>query len=291
MEKPTPDKFNFRSGIVMRPDKILLTAGLVSLDENKDAHTVVMTWHPDEGWKGMKREWSSISVAKSTTPVSDFLVLGEEGELFSIGDSGPKETQVAPDKTVASIGVIGGRPYIAGMPGMLLRRTGEEEWEEQPLGLDPLPDFEAVAGQDAENLCAVGWGGAIVLIENGVETRVPSPTDVILTDVCLGGDGYYYICGQGGTLLRGRGDTCELIARDETEDDLWSVCWFRNQLLIASLYGVYVLGDDGKLEALDTDTAVMTSSYKLHALDDTYLLSVGADDVIYFDGTDWIMLT
>jgi hypothetical protein len=115
--------------------------------------------------------------------------------------------------------------------------------------------------------------------------QLQSPTNLILTDVCCAEDGNVYACGQAGTLLRGRNDTWDVIDHGATTEDFWSVVWIHGALYLSTMLGIFVLRDDA-LQMINMGDDHASTYYHLSAADDV-LWSIGAKDLMAFDGTTW----
>jgi hypothetical protein len=63
----------------------------------------------------------------------------------------------------------------------------------------------------ATELYAVGWQGEIWHYDGEKWHQLPSPTKLVLVDVCCAGDGTVYACGREGLLLKGRDQTWEIV--------------------------------------------------------------------------------
>lgn len=94
-----------------------------------------------------------------------------------------------------------------------------------------------------------------------------------------------YACGQLGTLLRGRHGNWEIIDHTDTDDDFWSLAWFKEALYVSSSTAVYTLRN-GRLQAVDFGDDVPDGCFHLSA-GDGVLWSIAAKDVFAFDGASW----
>jgi hypothetical protein len=108
---------------------------------------------------------------------------------------------------------------------------------------------------------------------------------VVLVDVCCGGDGYVYACGSDGVLIRGKRGKWNVIEMADFSESLWSVAWYAGHLYAASMDNVFVLGDDG-LAPVYMGEDFAKSCYDL-VVGAGVLWSIGAKDVMSFDGQEW----
>jgi len=103
-------------------------------------------------------------------------------------------------------------------------------------------------------------------------------------DVCCANE-VAYACGRKGTLLRGRHDEWETIKLKTITDDIWSLCWYRNTLYFATNDAVYMLKENSANRvSFGTDSP---KSCRRLTTADGVMWSVGAKDVMAFDGRHW----
>lgn len=106
-----------------------------------------------------------------------------------------------------------------------------------------------------------------------------------MVDVCCAGNGSVYACGRKGFLIKGRDQTWDAVNTQGLEDDIWSLAWFNDRLYLSTMYDVYTLEKNG-LRELEMGTDWPRSCHRLSA-EDGVLWSIGAKDVMAFDGTAW----
>ena len=101
-------------------------------------------------------------------------------------------------------------------------------------------------------------------------------------------DGYVYVTGRNGPLVRGRGDEWEVL--DIPALDYNEMAWFDGKLWLASDYelGVYENDEYRRYEFPD-DGAVQFSFKGVHACDEV-LISYGLEQLLTFDGEEWVEL-
>ncbi len=112
-----------------------------------------------------------------------------------------------------------------------------------------------------------------------------SPVDVILTAAVSYADGTVYACGQNGTLLHGQAGLWEVIAEGDTVDDFWTIASFNDQIYVASFTALYVLADD-HLTVVDLDN-IKCNTFQMLSPAQGVLWSLGAEDIVAFDGRQW----
>jgi hypothetical protein len=225
------------------------------------------------------------------------IVVGEYGEVVVAGSGEQHEEAIGDEQTgprargsLRGGRVIGGLMHAVGMGRQIYRREARNEWRDLAPDLGATEEegavgFEGVDGFGIDELYCVGWKGEIHSFDGREWHRAGSPTNLILTDVCCAGDGRVYACGQAGTLVRGRGEQWEQIDTGGLELDLWGVRWFDGALYFTSMSELFRLSD-GELERVETGDVAIGTCYGLSVTDEV-LWSIGAKDLVAFDGTVW----
>ncbi|WP_417552535.1 hypothetical protein [Marinomonas fungiae] len=153
--------------------------------------------------------------------------------------------------------------------------------------MDSFAGFSDVDGFSEEDIYA---GGQYDLWrydgERWHEIQLPQ-SPYIKTVVCAK-DGYVYVTGRNGPLVRGRGDEWEIL--DIPALDYNEMAWFDGKLWLASDYelGVYENGEYRRY-AFPDDGAVQFSFKGVHACDEM-LISYGLEQLLTFDGEEWVEL-
>jgi hypothetical protein len=107
--------------------------------------------------------------------------------------------------------------------------------------------FNTVDGLSTHEIYAAGLQGEIWAWTGDTWTRVDSPTNVSLECMAHDSNGFIYVGGRNGILLRGRGEQWEPVEHDSTDVDFWCAHWFMGRLLLASTRAVFELGSDNRL--------------------------------------------
>ncbi|MEN0107037.1 MAG: hypothetical protein AAGC84_11510 [Pseudomonas sp.] len=302
-EKGTPGQlkkigYRFTSGALRSAQMAYVMCIDPGLDEEKLPHTVLDVWDTDEAedWATAKiLRWNACSTCVAQTPKRQSVTIGEHGHVFVFGSGDNHEESITlPGGTLnllREVRCIDGEAYACAMDRQVFRRLGQDHWQaihgtmpEQPAD-DPVFGFESIHGFASDDIYAVGWHGEIWQFNGKQWRRCTSPTNVILTRVFCADDGLVYIAGQQGVLLRGRDDSWEVIDHEDTEADLWDLQWFDGALYISTMYSIFRLHGE-HLELVDCGDATPGSCYHLDSADGI-LWSIGADDIVQFDGHTW----
>ncbi len=240
--------------------------------------------------------WVAISCCIITSPKEQGIALGDDGHIYLIGSGEDLNEQIPePDDRsgdLREVRAIDGIPYVVGINRQCFRRPKAGVWERFDQGLPPggkgLPGLESIHGFNANELYAVGWKGEIW--ERSKRTKgkwklAAQPTTLAFFRVLCAEDGNVYAAGQGGILFRGRGATWELIDHRDMQDDIFDLEWFGGKLWLSTMYSLHTL-EDGHLTLVDFDGEPPSTCNHLSTAEGL-LWSIGAKDVMQFDGTDW----
>lgn len=274
-------RFHDLAYVITRDKKLL---------EQDIAHTSVLGIDGGQWADAVDGVWNSTAIAVARQPQEKLVVIGEDGDIVTyVGGKSGEETITPAPVMIRNAKEICGYVYACGMKRQVYRRAGERQWVD--VGAPRAKEleeagFEALDGYSEREIYAAGWGGEIWRFDGGKWKEQSSPTNVILSAVCCGGDGTVYIAGQRGVLVRGRNDVWEAVQwEDEVSADLWDLCWYRDKLYVATMQALYTLNGN-ILEAVDMGRIGPVSCYSLSTAEDV-LWSVGLEDVVSFDGKQW----
>lgn len=291
------DEFTFITGVVRYHDLAYISSVFDKMNEDRVPHTFVTAWDAGD-WCGAgegdedMQKWPAVSAAVVKTPLEQALFLGEEGQVFCLGSGDAHEERIQLDPFVGPlrcVASVDGVAYACGMRRQVFRRNGQDDWQRmdngalQKLGDPLIAGFEAIGGFSDQEIYATGWEGEIWSWNGSTWKQEQSPTGLILTAICCAEDGYVYMCGQSGVIIRGRHDKWELVSAGA--EDLWSLAWHNGTLYAASFTAVYTL-QDGNLTPIDFGDDTPSTCRVLSAADGV-LWSIGGKDIFAFDGKKW----
>lgn len=265
-------------------------------------HTVPMIWSGGRWLRASaeRLDFTTVSMAVVPTPLRQAVYLGLHGNVFFIGAGDEHEEVIdTPDGAPERLGMmrglrtIAGQLYAVGMRRQVYRRDNINLWTDLGTSARPRPEddtvrsFEAIDGFEPSEIYAVGREGEIWQFDGRIWHQAASPTNVVLTGVCCGGDGVAYACGRLGILLRGRGDRWEIVQHEVTSQDFWGIAWLDGRLYLATSYQIFHFENDILTPvAFGTDTP--RSCFHVQAsAEGNVLWSIGAKDVMAFDGASW----
>jgi hypothetical protein len=295
--------FSFVTGVVRLADLTYVAVVGDDLAEENMEHSLFAFWDAGAwGGKGIQTEWQTVAGTIIKHPKEQAIFLGLGGELQCIGSGDVHNELINPSGepgprkrgAMRGIGSIEGKAYAVGMDRQVYRRDGVDSWTcidhsaRPKAGDDAIVSFEAIDGYSAKEIYAVGREGEIWQYDGVSWRQITSPTNIILTKICCAPDGNVYICGLAGILLRGRHDNWEIIEQEDTEADLWGIAWHADALYLASMNFVYKLDGD-KLALVDFGADTPGTCFHLSAADGV-LWSIGAKDLMAFDGAQWVRI-
>jgi hypothetical protein len=183
--------------------------------------------------------------------------------------------------------VVDGRVVMVGMGKRVYCREPNGTWvimeNGLPSGSKEVTGFEEVAGKHLGALYAVGWRGEIWKYDGSIWSAMSSPTNILLTAVCVADDDRVYAVGLQGALFRATNDQWEALD-SEIHDDLLSIVCFRGEIYAASLYHLYRLNAANVLDRIDP---LGSDCYGPLSTCEQALWTVGQKAVLSYNGKDW----
>ncbi len=296
MEFSLKSEFSFSRGIA----KDRLTSYVILVDDGlafeQIPHGHVCLVKNREVLRATDLKWEVAAVCISRVPLVQLVAIGTFGKVYVRGSGEEHTESIFPPDTPSSVRlrcgtVIGGEAYAAGMDRCVFKRANRDLWVQIDRGARLPPNsndvvgFEGIAGSSSNDIYGVGWEGEIWHFDGAKWTQHDSPVNTILTCVCYAGDGSVYAAGRLGMLLVGRGDSWEIIDHSSIKADIWSLVWFKERLYVSTLHSVYAL-EKGKLLQVDFGEDIPATCYQLSEGDGS-LYSIGAKDIMIFDGNKW----
>lgn len=287
--------YRFRSGAVRYRDLAYVLCIDPNLERDKLPHTAFYVLDVEEWGMFDIGRWNARSICIVQQPKEQAIALGEHGNVRIMGNGDDYDEQIICPGTELSIlrevRAIGGFAYACGMDRQVFKRRQRGDWvalhgnmPAQPA-IDIVFGFESIHGFSEQDIHAVGWHGEIWHFDGQTWQPCDSPTNINLTRVHCADDGWAYACGMHGTLLRGRQGNWEVIEHEATGADFWGLEWFDGRLYLSTQHNLFVLNGNA-LELVDMGEDVPGSCHHLSAADGV-LWSIGADDILSFDGSRW----
>ncbi len=301
MGKSLVDTFSYTHGASSLKGSLLVATVSDAFAEDTVDHAFVFGFIKEEWIRPIEDNelnWSAVGITVTKTPLRQGLLLGMWGEVLCLGSGDTHAESIGMAKKrgpLLSTCAIAGRAYAVGMGRQIYRRDGRDQWtaiDEQirPAKGDPKPyGFDTIAGFSETDIYAAGRYGEVFHFNGKTWTKLPVPTDQIITHACCAGDGNVYLCGRNGLLLKGRNDEWKIIAHGK-RDDLWNLAWFNDRLYVATMTHVFWLSEEADGDYLNdvewTNDDKPKTCLRLSTADGV-LWSIGAKDVLSFDGKTW----
>jgi len=298
MPKHWTQEFSYVTGAVLNAESASFALINDAMAARKQEHAFLVDWKRGQWFRDdAHKPWDVVSMCVCQAPLRQVLALSPTGQVNCAGSGNlHDETIGLPADGPATRGPlrklrsIGGLGYAAGMNRQVYCRDKNGTWQTIDAGLRPKPGgpivgFESIDGYSPSEIYAVGWDGAIWMSDGGRWSEITSPTNIVLTDVCCAGDDLVYAAGLKGLLLRGRHRQWDIVDTPTHIDDVWSIAWFQGSIYVSTFRGVYQLKDDD-FALVDMGDDQAASYFHLVSAGDE-LWSIGAKDVMVFDGQNW----
>ena len=262
--------------------------------DEEDPHTVTFLWDEGDFISG-ECNYNAHSICFITAPEFALVDLCEQGGYAVNAVSGMTSGDIFEDSHPAaeemrfggfrSVSEVDGKAYAVGFRGMVYRLDKIGSWTRIDDGLPDSFDIDAIHGFSGSDMYAVGLRGALWHYNGDKWTRLDLPTNIHLSAVKCAGDGKVYIAGHNGMLLRGRDEAWEIIEHEATEDNIWDLEWFEEELYLSTMRNVYRLDGD-TLVPVDFGEDKPASCYQLSKAEGV-MWSNGEYDIMSFDGETW----
>jgi hypothetical protein len=294
------DTVSFTKGFVYRKDRLYLVAVSDELDE-KDIYHAIMLRYKDQGWAHWTVEDRIVGLCVFDGPAGvTVLAMGIDGRIqigdntgfrWEVVDTGDEAPSIL--RHLTAIRTIGRHVYVAGMARQVYRRPlAGGPWERADRGaLVPrksaeIAGFKSIDGLVEDDLYAAGFHGQIWHFNGARWTSLDSPTNILLAAVkCMTPD-LVYIGGGKGTVLKGNKDSWEVVPNEVTQETFWAVENYKGTLYLATTAGTLFKLEQGSVVPVETGLDKEITTNWLHA-NDGVLMSVGARDLLVFDGSAW----
>jgi hypothetical protein len=316
MQQVSPERvfehFLLRDAVLFESGALAFCAAFVpALEEGTPVSRVL--FHEAGVWSlGPMLGWDAVSLAPlGATPHDPLMVLSKEGTYAIVRDD---VIQTMEDIPVPNFGsfrrlrrIDSGLCALGEDRGVFWfdrsgwRRLGEGLPTLDPSGMDEeqLVDavtsdtelFFSVAGRSESDLHVVGTGGEIWYRENGRWQRAWSPTNLNLMSIAPTRAGDFVVCGQSGTLLRGRADRWDLVPGGAEGSDYASVREFAGDLFLGDGQGTFRLragADEVEPVPMAPDVPVPTNL--LESAGGRLLAMAGKEVWLSPDGDHWTSL-
>jgi len=289
-DMPSLDYLILRTGCIANQDLIYVLLESPEIAEKDIPHTSIGVWQRNRGWINASLDYDGISVAACPTESGGkkVVILGATGD-FTVIEGGSATSGIVKRKedSLASVNCVQGSHIAVGIIGRIYRMNNSNLWDELTVK-SIKTNLEASCDYPLGGFLVCGWQGFVALYDGVGVTQLESGTNSILTSIICDEKGEIFACGQKGTIVHGSNNSLNPLKLEGITDDFWSIAKFQGEVYISSTTALYKLVDDETVEVVEINCEeVPTSFYHLNTYKDLQMLSVGQQDAVLFDGTDW----
>ncbi len=291
------DKCSILTGVATSQNEIFVTIMNDGLAEERQQHAIPLFYKKD-AWAFISDEpvlpWLVSGIASNNKSFSPTIFVGWGGQVLVIeGDKCYREAILRKDSSyvsiVRSVVAISDVFYAVGMRRQVYKRTSKSNWVEIDQGVQYLGEridigFNAIDGYGNTEIYAAGSNGELWLYDNNLWHEIQIPTNVHLHSLYCASDGYVYISGKLGVLIRGRYDSWEILDID-IKETIWDIHWFENKLYLITNTGIYFY-IDSIIEKVQDELLDYKGFLRFSSSKDT-LWVFGQKKIVQFDGLTW----
>ena len=287
----------FTTGAARYKDLMYLSMHNKELEEDEAAHSLFGAYY--KGGRGNAGDtvlWDTKAMCVVKQPSERMLATSEDGEVLTYtGGKSTEEKIPDVEVSVLNLGVIDGYAYACGVWRQVFKRVDEGRWEpmhapepSKQEKQDAFIVFNSIAGFSSKDIYVVGSLGQIWHYNGEKWRQIDSPVNCSLNAVVCGGDGYVYICGDKGVLLRGRNDEWTVISEPSTRSNYWDAHWFNDRLYMTTMDELmkYTKKDGVQPVNYNGIKDYPSSCYHLTSAEGV-MWSIGSQDILSFDGKKW----
>lgn len=272
-------------------------ARFILVDDNLAAksipHTLFSIFNNNEV-EGTGLNWSGIGVCICPENIRKTIVVGYMGEVAEfIGINLDKEYKIENVNTLGplrGLELIDEEMYVFGIYRQVYRRKKDGLWQNISGDIidqsKSITGFEALSAYSTSEIYTVGRQGEIWFFNGLKWSQISSPTNLLLTSVCCCTDGYVYIGGQDGILLKGKDNLWEVIEQDVMFDWIWDIVEYNNELYFFLEDYMVKMRNSSLVVVDDFDEETPFSFFKGYKVGNKFY-TVGYKDVMSLDVNQW----
>jgi hypothetical protein len=288
------DCCSVHSGVAISDEECLISLMNDDLSQESRQHSIPLLFRGDL-WSSIEEEpvlpW--ITAGTGIGRPHESLLVGWAGQVLAIDGAGSRRealirTDSLPVSIIRAVSSIDGATYIAGMSRQVYERTVERDWTDIDHDVVNAKGefgvgFNAIDGFARGEIYAAGMNGELWCYAKTIWHQIDSPVGVHLHSMCCGEDGFVYVGGRAGVLLKGRRDTWDVLDLG-IDATVWDVHWFRGILYVISKDGIYRY-NEGVVERVGTSLA--DGDFVNFSSAGQKLWAFGPKRIIWYDGSTW----
>ncbi len=252
-------------------------------------------------WANIEFEGGWVTPKVVHTEFEEFLISDGIGQVYynGLGNNKQIEKPITDNKCgIRSLKNINGKIFGVDVARAVYQRTGGNQWHEY-TEFRNIPGhllgglnngFRAIDGFSESDIYAVG-GDRDVWHFDGEEW---SPMDIGRRPfrcecVVCAEDGYVYIGGWDGVIVRGRGDVWKTNSPEKGAEDFHSIASYRGRVFVGTEEGTFIVKEDLTLEPYDFEGQIRPiAGTHMYAAYDRLLIANAFNQVAFFDGEKWL---
>lgn len=281
-----------RTGAVQNKNLGYILAADPDKDEEEVLHTHLFECQSGN-FKPIEFDFSAHTCCVISSPGAGLVIVAGFGEYGVLIDDDIFEGSIfyeQPSEFIRGafreVTTIEGKAYAAGLRGIVFRLDNFTQWTPMHKALPPSVNIESIDGFNSHDIYVAGDKGEVWHYDGNSWRGCDIPTNANLNAIKCAGDGYVYIAGNNGALVRGRNDLWETIALDKTIETIWDLEWFKGKLYCSTISFVYRLEDDS-LNLVDFGDDDEPDTFYQLSVADGVMWSIGSEDIFSFDGIKW----
>ena len=262
-----------------------------ALVEQDLSHSSVISMDEGEWAQVADFKWDAHGIAVARKPERALVIVGEDGQTYTYKDPEIPVGQIKPKpRLIRRARTVDGFVYVCGVGREVFKRRDIDSWTNEsapaPKSLTDPICFEDIAGYSESEIYCCGWNGEIWHYDGKEWNDCAKLTNVNLSSVACASNGFVYVVGQQGALIKGRRETWEVIALDDDfGTDIWDIHEFQGDIFISTMTGLYILNGQ-QLEKVEINGLENGTFCRLTSAEGI-LWSIGDSDVLSYDGAVW----
>ncbi len=289
------DTCSILAGTSGRDGAALVTVMNDGLAEERQQHAIPLLYRQGS-WILAGEEkvlpWLAAGIANIHCKSMEFAIVGWAGQVLLVEEQKSRREGIVRNEDyvsiVRSVATIDNTAYTAGMRRQVHKRLGDDQWTEVDhgciyYGAEPAVGFNAIDGFDGDEIYAVGLNGEIWHQSEDLWQSMSSPTNVHLHSICCG-DEQVYIGGRCGLLIQGKHDTWKILDF-ETNETVWDLHWFEDELYILLDKGIYRQARE-QPQRIENNVVGDAGFHSLSSVGGK-LWAFGPKKIVQYDGSSW----
>lgn len=275
-----------------------LSLSVDSLSAEETMHSLLVTYETANGAMRQLESvgWKVVSMGhvRDQATLRAF-ALGEDGQVLRFERAGTSEVNIFPATQyrgnrgpLRKIRPLGATMTAVGMDRQVYALRNNSQWTSigpPGTGAKPVTGFEAICGASLDDFYCAGWRGELWRRVAGNWSRLESPTNITVLDLCAHPSGIVYGCGLAGLIVRGAGNVWSVLDQGAFDLNLYSIAVHEERVFVATNYSVLELQGD-QLYAVNFGADAPKTAHTLCPVPGG-LFSIGSKDIFLMQNGVW----